>query len=57
MFNYKSVRSSEPQIRSNPALRQVNEKSGFQKRLSTLLEPISLPFPTFQIFKDITKEQ
>jgi hypothetical protein len=55
MLNYKSIRSSEPQIRSNPALRQVNEKSGFQKRLSTLLEPISLPFPTFQIFKDMTK--
>jgi hypothetical protein len=52
MYNYKSVRSSEPQIRSNPALRFVSDNSGFQKRLSTLLEPIPLPFPTFQIFKD-----
>jgi hypothetical protein len=55
MLNYKSVRSSEPQIRSNPALRHVNEKSGFQKRLSTLLEPTPLPFPTFQIVKEGTQ--
>ena len=52
MFNYKSVTNSEPQIRSNPALRHVNEKSGFQKRLSTLLEPTPLPFPTFQLMKE-----
>lgn len=52
MLNYKSVRSSEPQIRSNPALRQISSKSGFQKRLETLLEPIPLPFPTFQIMRD-----
>jgi hypothetical protein len=52
MLNYKSVRSSEPQIRSNPALRRIGDSSGFQKRLSTLLEPISLPFPTFQIAKE-----
>ena len=52
MLNYKSVRSSEMQIRSNPALRRINGSSGFQKRLSTLLEPFSLPFPTFQIAKD-----
>lgn len=52
MLNYKSVRSSEIQIRSNPALRRVNGSSGFQKRLSTLLEPFSLFFPTFQIAKD-----
>jgi hypothetical protein len=55
MLNYKSVRSSEPQIRSNPALRHVSEKSGFQKRLSTLLEPTPLPFPTFQIVKEATQ--
>lgn len=52
MLNYKSVRSSEPQIRSNPSLRRIGDSSGFQKRLSTLLEPISLPFPTFQIAKE-----
>lgn len=51
MLNYKSVNSSEPQIRSNPALRSVSEQSGFQKRLSTLLEPTPLPFPTFQLFR------
>jgi hypothetical protein len=56
MFNYKSIRSSEPQIRSNPSLRQVNENSGFQKRLSTLLEPIQLPFPTFQILRENGKQ-
>jgi len=55
MLNYKSVRSSEPQIRSNPALRHVSEKTGFQKRLSTLLEPTPLPFPTFQIVKEATQ--
>lgn len=55
MLNYKSIRSSEPQIRSNPALRHVSEKSGFQKRLSTLLEPTPLPFPTFQIVKESTQ--
>jgi hypothetical protein len=52
MLNYKSVTSSEPQIRSNPALRHINESSGFQKRLSTLLEPTPLPFPTFQRIKE-----
>lgn len=52
MLNFKSVTSSEPQIRSNPALRHVSEQSGFQKRLSALLEPTPLPFPTFQIVKE-----
>jgi len=52
MLNYQSVRSSEPQIRSNPALRHISEKSGFQKRLSTLLEPTPIPFPTFQLVKE-----
>jgi hypothetical protein len=52
MMNFKSVTNSEPQVRSNPALRQVNEQSGFQKRLSALLEPTPLPFPTFQIAKE-----
>jgi hypothetical protein len=52
MLNYKSVRSSAPQIRSNPALRNVNPKSGFQKRLTSLLEPTPLPFPTFQILRE-----
>jgi hypothetical protein len=55
MLNYKSVRSSEPQIRSNPALRNVNESSGFQKRLSTLLEPTPLNFATFQIAKETSR--
>lgn len=49
MLNYRSVTSSELQVRSKPALRFVSEKSGFQKRISTLLEPTPLPFPTFQI--------
>lgn len=52
MMNFKSVTNSEPQVRSNPALRQVNEQSGFQKRLSALLEPTPLPFPTYQIAKE-----
>lgn len=51
MLNYKSVTNSEIQIRSNPALRTVSNSDGFQKRLSTLLEPTPLPFPTFQIAK------
>ncbi len=55
MFNYKSVTSSEPQIRSRPALRQISERSGFQKRLSTLLEPTPLPFPTFQVMKETSQ--
>ncbi len=55
MFNYKSVTSSEPQIRSRPALRQISERSGFQKRISTLLEPTPLPFPTFQIMKETSQ--
>ena len=52
MLNFKSVTNSEPQIRSNPALRPVSDTSGFQKRLSALLEPTPLPFPTFQIAKE-----
>jgi hypothetical protein len=55
MLNFKSVTSSEPQIRSNPALRHVNPKSGFQKRISTLLEPTPLPFPTFQFVKEASQ--
>lgn len=55
MLNYKSVRSSEPQIRSNPALRHVSSKSGFQKRIPALLEPTPLPFPTFQIVKEASQ--
>lgn len=55
MLNYKSVRSSEPQIRSNPALRHVSPKSGFQKRIPALLEPTPLPFPTFQIVKEASQ--
>ncbi len=56
MLNYRSVTSSELQVRSKPALRFVSEKSGFQKRLSTLLEPISLPFSTFQIVTDSSRK-
>jgi hypothetical protein len=52
MLNFKSVTNSEPQIRSNPALRQASRTSGFHKRLSTLLESTPLPFPTFQLVKD-----
>ena len=55
MFNYKSVTSSEPQIRSRPALRQISANSGFHKRLSTLLEPTPLPFSTFQILKETSQ--
>jgi hypothetical protein len=55
MLNFKSVTSSEPQIRSNPALRHVHIKSGFQKRISTLLEPTPLPFPTFQFVKEASQ--
>jgi hypothetical protein len=55
MLNYKSVRSSEPQIRSNPALRHISSKSGFQKKLAELLEPTPLPFPTFQLVKETSQ--
>lgn len=55
MLNYRSVTNSELQVRSNPALRFVSPKSGFQERLSTLLEPTPLPFPTFQIVKEASK--
>lgn len=54
MLNFKSVTNSEPQIRSNPALRQASHTSGFHKRLSTLLQPTPLPFPTFQLVKDVS---
>jgi hypothetical protein len=54
MLNFKSVTNSEPQIRSNPALRQAHHTSGFHKRLSTLLQPTPLPFPTFQLVKDVS---
>jgi len=55
MLNYQSVRSSEPQIRSNPALRQLGLKSGFQTKLTSLLESTPLPFPTFQLLKEASK--
>lgn len=45
MLNYRSVRSSEWQIRSNPALRQAS--SVFQKNVSTLLEELSPTFPSY----------
>jgi len=55
MLNYQSVRSSEPQIRSNPALKQLGSKTGFQSKLSTLLESYPLPFPTFQLVKEASQ--
>ena len=56
MLNYQSVRSSEPQIRSNPALKQLGSKSGFQAKLTSLLEPTPLPFPTFQLVKEASEQ-
>lgn len=55
MLNYRSARSSTLQVRSNPALRAVNPSSGFQKRIRTLLEPLTLPFPTFQRVRDTSQ--
>lgn len=55
MLNYKSVRSSEPQIRSQPALRQVGAKSDVGKRMPSILAPYPLPFPTFQNLKDASQ--
>ena len=45
MLNYRSVTNSEPQVRSNPALRNAN--SAFQKKIETLLEDIKPTFPTY----------
>jgi len=45
MLNYRSVTNSEPQIRSNPALRHC--PTAFQKNVETLLQDISPPFPTY----------
>ena len=56
MLNYQSVRSSEPQIRSNPALKQLGSKSGFQAKLVSLLESTPLPFPTFQLVKEASQQ-
>jgi hypothetical protein len=55
MLNYQSVRSSEPQIRSNPALRHIGTKSGFQAKLTSIVESSNLPFPTFQLVKDASQ--
>jgi hypothetical protein len=45
MLNYRSVTNSEPQIRSNPALRHC--PTAFQKNVETLLQDINPPFPTY----------
>jgi len=45
MLNYRSVTNSEPQVRSNPALRTAN--SAFQKKIETLLQDIQPTFPTY----------
>ncbi len=55
MLNFQSVTNSEPQIRSNPALRIVGNSNVFQKRISSLLEHSSIPFPTYQIAKESSK--
>lgn len=55
MLNFQSVTNSEPQIRSNPALRIVSNSTVFQKRISSLLEHSAAPFPTYQIAKDASK--
>jgi len=55
MLNYQSVRSSEPQIRSNPALKQLGSKSKFQEVLRGILEVTPVPFPTFQLVKETSK--
>lgn len=49
MLKHVSVRSSNPQVRSQCALRSL--PSGFQKAVNSLLEHIQLPFPTFQFVK------
>jgi len=49
MLKHVSVRSSEPHVRSQPALRSL--QPGFQKDVNSLLEHKELPFPTFQLVK------
>lgn len=53
MLKHVSVRSSSPQVRSQPALR--NLQPGFQKDVTSLLEHMQIPFPTFQLIKDTSQ--
>lgn len=55
MLKHTSVRSSMPQVRNPVGLRHLPANSGFQKTLTNLLEPIPLPFPTFQFVKETSQ--
>lgn len=52
MLKFTSVRSSEPQVRNPTGLKKQSANSGFHKTITNLLEPMPLPFPSYQIVKD-----
>jgi hypothetical protein len=52
MLKFTSVRSSEPQVRNPTGLKKQSPNSGFHKTMTNLLEPIPLPFPSYQLVKD-----
>jgi hypothetical protein len=52
MLKFTSVRSSEPQVRNPTGLKKQSANSGFHKTITNLLEPIPLPFPSYQIVKE-----
>lgn len=54
MLKFTSVRSSEPQVRNPTGLKKQSPNSGFHKTITNLLEPMPLPFPSYQIVKDST---
>ena len=52
MLKFTSVRSSEPQVRNPTGLKKQSPNSGFHKTITNLLEPIPLPFPSYQMLKE-----
>jgi hypothetical protein len=52
MLKFTSVRSSEPQVRNPTGLKKQSPNSGFHKTITNLLEPIPLPFPSYQLVKE-----
>jgi len=55
MLKFTSVQSSEPQVRNPTGLKKQSPNSGFHKTITNLMEPLSFPFPSYQLVKDASQ--
>jgi hypothetical protein len=55
MLKFTSVQSSEPQVRNPTGLKKQSPNSGFHKTITNLMEPLSFPFPSYQLVRDASQ--